>query len=62
MSCVVVVSITCIALINHTSQSAEESLANIHTSSCARLSMKIVDNQLDAWLRFSVSPCEYVQV
>ena len=34
----------------------------MRTLSRARLSTKIVDNQLDAWLRFSVSLCERVQV
>ena len=45
------------SLVNHASQPVEESLANMRTLSHARLSTKIVDNQLDAWLRFSVSMC-----
>ena len=31
-------------------------------SSRARLSTKIMDSQLDAWLQFSVSMCEWIQV
>ena len=50
------------SLVNHASQPAEESLANMRTLSRARLSTKIVDNQLDACLRFSVGLCERVQV
>ena len=45
------------SLVNHASHPAEESLANMRTLSRARLSTKIVDNQLDACLRFSVGPC-----
>ena len=41
-------------LVNHASQPAEGSLANMESCE-SRLSTKIVDNQLDAWLRFCVN-------
>ena len=41
-------------LVNHASQPAEECLANMESCE-SRLSTKIVDNQLDAWLRFCVN-------
>ena len=50
------------SLVNHTTQPMEESLAKMRTSSRAELSMKIVDNQLDAWLRSRVNACERIQV
>ena len=50
------------SLVNHASQPAEESVASIRTLSRVRMPTKIVDNQLDAWLRFSVNLCERVQV